>query len=240
MRLLIAMLVSTALLISGCATRSISDSGYQSRYYGGPANSMYQGELSEFDVIGIEADTSVSEEQIANAFADSSERKSLRRGDSIMLIQSGAMIPDADMIQNLEKTFSISAFSGVPQKSKDASASYSRSLRLAAAKGGIGTIVVYWGVLESGIENLGTKTFSWVPIVGSVVPDEAQSMRIRLKVAVVDVRTGRWEVFTPKELDEHSYSARISREHSDQAQVATLKKQAYALAAEGVIARFVK
>ena len=84
------------------------------------------------------------------------------------------------------------------------------------------------------------KKFSWIPIVGSTVPDQAQSMRIRLKVAVVDVKTGRWEMFSPKSLDERSYSARINRAQSDQAQVAELKKQAYVLAAETVLAKYVK
>ncbi len=229
-------------ILAGCTTRSISDSGYpQGGYYDSrPSNPMYQGELSEFDVIGVDAGSTPSEEEIEAALSNSPSRISLRKGDSIMLIQSGAMIPDVGMIENLEKAFSVSVFTGVPERSKESNASYSRSLRLAAAKAGIGTIIVYWGILESGIENLGTKTVSWVPIVGSVLPDEAQTMRIRLKVGVVDVKTGHWEMFTPRSLDDRSYSARIVREQSDQTQVQALKEAAYTLAAEGVLARYVR
>jgi hypothetical protein len=242
MRFVTLVLCVAIALLSGCTTRSISDSGYpQGGYYGSrSSNPLYQGELSEFDVIGVDAGATPSEEEVAAALSRSPDRISLRKGDSIMLIQSGAMIPDSEMIQHMEKAFSVSVFTGVPERSKESNASYSRSLRLAAAKAGIQTIVVYWGVLESGIENLGTKTVSWVPIVGSVVPDEAQTMRIRLKVGVVDVKTGHWEMYTPRSLDDRTYSARIVREQSDQTQVQALKEAAYSLAAEGLLARYVR
>ena len=242
MRTFTFLICAIVSVLVGCTTRSISDSGYpQGGYYGSrSSNQLYQGELSEFDVIGVDAGAAPSDKDIADAFSNSTARIELRKGDSLMLIQSGAMIPDSEMIQHMEKSFSVSVFTGVPERSKESNASYSRSLRLAAAKAGIGTIVVYWGVLESGIENLGTKTVSWVPIVGSVLPDEAQTMRIRLKVGVVDVKTGRWEMFTPRSLDDRSYSARIIREQSDQAQVQALKEAAYTLAAEGILARYVR
>ena len=35
-----------------------------------------------------------------------------------MLIQSGAMIPDQEMVDHLEKSFSVSVFTGVPEKEK--------------------------------------------------------------------------------------------------------------------------
>lgn len=242
MKFRLLLITLAILLASGCATRSISDSGYPERsYYGAqPANPLYSGELSEFDVLGVNAEADVSDAQINEAFVDDPSRKLLRKGDLVLLIQSGAMIPDEGMIEHMEKTFSVSVFTGVPEKEKPEGSSYSKSLRLAAAKAGIGTIIVYWGVLESGIENLETKTISWVPIIGSLLPDEAQSMRIRLKVAVIDVRSGQWEIFTPRTLDDKSYSGRINRKQTDQAQVAILKAAAYEIASEGVAARFVK
>lgn len=41
------------------------------------------------------------------------------------------------------------------------------------------------------------KVVSWVPILGALVPDENQRMRIRLKVALIDVKSGKWEMFSP-------------------------------------------
>jgi len=228
------------LALAGCTTRSISDSGYPGRYGYGSSNPLYKGELSEFDVLGVDAGKEVSDEEIASAFVDNPQRRMLKRGDRTMLIQSGAMMPDAEMIEHMEKIFSVSVFTGVPEREKSENASYSSSLRLAAAKTGISTIFVYWGVLESGVENLGTKTVSWLPIIGAALPDETQSMRIRLKVAAIDVKSGEWEIFTPKMLDDRAYSARINRGQSDQAQVLALKVAAYENLVDDLIARFVR
>ena len=243
MKPITALLIGITLLVSACSTRSISNSGYPERgyYYGAqPDNPLYQGELSEFDVLGVDAGAHLSDQDIAAAFVANPTRTILRKGDTIMLIQSGAMIPDEEMIGPLETAFSVSVFTGVPEADKAQNASYSRSLRMAAAKAGIATIVVYWGVLESGIEDHATKAVSWVPIVGAAIPDETQSMRIRLKVAVVDVRTGQWEMFTPKVLEDDALSMSLNRKRSDQAQVAALKVEAYALAADWIIARYLK
>jgi hypothetical protein len=240
MRFAHLLCIAALLALAACATRSISDSGYPGRYGYGSSNPLYKGELSEFDVLGVDAGKEVSDEEIASAFVENPQRRLLKRGDRVMLIQSGAMIPDPEMTEHLEKTFSVSVFTGVPEREKSDKASYSASLRLAAAKAGISTIFVYWGVLESGVENLGTKTVSWIPIIGAALPDEAQSMRIRLKVAAIDVKSGEWEIFTPKMMGDRSYSARINRGQSDQGQVLALKAAAYENLAGDLVARFVK
>lgn len=230
------------IILSGCATRSISNSGYSSEGYYRPKadNPLYKGELSEFDVIGIDAGKEISEQDIATAANTSKERLSLRKGDFILLIQSGAMIPDQDMTKSAEKYFAVNVFTGVPEKNKETNVSYAKALRLAAAMAGIDKILVYWGVLESGTKNLATKSLSWVPIVGYAVPDQAQEIRIRLKVALIDVRTGQWEMFVPRIFKDKAYSTFFSRESSDQQQVALLKTKAYKDAIESILARYVR
>jgi hypothetical protein len=229
-------------VVSGCTTRSISNSGYNAGgYYGrGSDNPLYKGELSEFDVLGIDAGKEITEEEITVAASGKKERLTMRKGDSLLLIQSGAMIPDQDMTEAAEKYFSVSVFTGVPEQDKKATASYAKALRLAAARAGIEKILVYWGVLESGTRNLATRTVSWVPIVGWGIPDQAQEIRIRLKVALIDVKTGQWELFVPKAFEDKAYSAILSRERSDQQQVALLKTKAYQSAIEVAIARYVR
>ena len=238
MKLRWAIAFAVGVSITGCTTRSISDSGYSHGYYGG--NRLYQGELSEFDLLGVRAGSDTSEEDIQSALSVAPERKLLAKGDRILLIQSGAIFPDEEMLAHLEETFSVTLFTGVPDEDPADTDSYSKSLRLAAAKAGIGTIVAYWGILESGTVNLATKTVSWVPIVGRAVPDKTQKMRIRLKVAVVDVATGQWEIFAPETFDDKAVSGRINRESVDQAQVAQLKSAAYESAAKELVARFVR
>lgn len=230
------------LILGGSATRSFSDSGYkQSGYYGhGNDNPLYKGELSEFDVLGIDPGKDISEQDITAAAGAGKERITLRKGDSLLLIQSGATIPDEDMTKCMEKYFSVTVFTGVPEADKKANTSYAKALRYAAAKAGIEKIFVYWGVMESRIKDLATKTVSWVPIVGWAVPDQAQELRIRLKVALVDVKTGHWDMFSPKVIEDSTSSASLNREQSDQEQVALLKTKAYKAAVESAIARYAK
>ena len=53
-------------------------------------------------------------------------------------------------------------------------------------------------------------------------------MRIRLKVALVDVRTGHWRMLSPEPFEDKAWSTRFSRGSSDQKQVESLKRKAYA------------
>lgn len=233
-----------ALLVSGCRTRSISDSGYHGGggYYGHGAfygnGVMYQGELTEFDVLGVDPKKHYSDEEIAAALSGDKAKLTLPRGSSVLLVQSGAMMPDKDMIDCMEKYYAVSVFSGIPESRKDSNDTYASALRYSAAKAGIGRIVAYWGILESGTRNLATKAVSWVPIVGAGVPDQAQEIRIRLKVALIDVRTGQWEMFTPQVFNDGAVSAAVNREQSDQTQVALLKAQGYQAAVDGILARY--
>ena len=135
-----------------------------------------------------------------------------------MLVQSGALMPDEEMLRALEQYYAVAAFSGVPTGREGGN--YATALRLAAAKGGCDTIMVYWGALETAQKSKGTKALSWLPLVGGMIPDEAQEMRIRLKVAFIDVKTGQWEAFSPRPFQDTAVSARYSREVADQGQVA--------------------
>jgi len=105
--------------------------------------------------------------------------------------------------------------------------SYSRFLRLAAARAGADTIVCYWGIVESENERMATKTFSWLPGASWFVPDEREHLRIRIKMALVDVHTGSWTVLSPEPIEASALSASSRREVVDQKQVETLKARAY-------------
>lgn len=223
-----------AVLLAGCMTRSISNADNEGGY---GRSALYQGELSEFDVLGIERGAKPSDADIASAL-DARKALSLKRGSSLMLIQSGAMMPDDPMTKALEKYYAVVPFSGVPSGEKGSADSYSRSLRLAAARSGSEKLLVYWGVLESGRENLATSAVSWVPVIGWVLPDERQRMRIKLKLVIVDVRSGQWEIYSPESLDDKAYSSILSRRESDQVQVALLKDKSYAAAAEDLYKRY--
>lgn len=232
------------LSLAGCATRSISDSGYRGGFWDGGSdyNRLYRGELSEFDVLGIERGQAIAEHEIQESIG-AHERPTILRGASIMLIQSGAMFPDEPMVRALEARYDIGQFSGIPETrsastTPAAPVSDAMALRLAAARGGYDKIIAYWGVLETAREGIGTKVISWVPIVGNFIPDETQRMRIRLKFAVIDVKTGQWDLYVPEPLEDDAISASLNRASSDQAQVALLKEAGYKAAATGLFTRY--
>jgi hypothetical protein len=236
-----AALVGVSLFFSGCETRSISNSEYNSGWRYNSSN--YRGELTEFEVLGVDTGTSVTDSDIASELQNSRGAK-LRRNSKILLIQSGAEFPDAPMMDVLGQHFTVMAFSGKPDNDRtphpawrrDAQPeptvitqklSYSKALRLAAARGGYDKIVCYWGVLESARVNKATKFVSWVPIVGYALPDERENMRIRLKAVILDVASGRWTFVTPNPIESSGLSSIYSREDKDQSLVNALKDTAY-------------
>jgi hypothetical protein len=229
-------------LLAGCtSTRSISNSSYRHAGYAATracrASSdpafEYHGELSEFDVLSVARGQTAFEEDIQRAL-DKARPVRLKQGSAILLIQSGAMFPDGPMVVELSKHFTVVPFSGVPPARESVgwlgtgeSASLSRSLRLAAARAGAKTIVCYWGILESAREKIATKTVSWVPVITWFVPDEREHMRIRLKLALIDVRTGDWSVLSPPPIESGAVSVGTRRAVADRKLVELLKSQAY-------------
>jgi hypothetical protein len=170
------------LFFSGCTTRSISNSdsyGGRGYYYGhGPQIGGYQGELSEFDVLGVDRRGQITDADIASTLATVNTAARLTRASRILLIQSGADFPDAAMHEAMQQHFHVASFPGKPVRPPAQSetarntgagperASYSKSLRLTAAQGGYDKIVCYWGQLESAEVDQATKIISWIPIIG--------------------------------------------------------------------------
>lgn len=252
------LLIALCGLLAGCATqRSISNSSYRDDadhhvlgYFPRANNSdpgfTYRGELSEFDVLGIERGEAASDLEIQKAL-DNAKSIKLNANSSILLIQSGAMFPDAPMIAELGRYFHVSPFSGVPPATRQPNAtvtesrdpeSFAQSLRLAAARGGNDVVLCYWGVLETEKQDLATKTVSWLPTVGWVMPDEKQHMRIRLKLALIDVRSGNWTVMSPEAFDDARLSTSLHRAAKDQQQVELLKAKAYEASVKDLVERF--
>jgi len=245
-------------LLAGCATqRSISNSGYRDdgdhhvlgfapRANDSDPGFEYHGELSEFDVLGIERGEAASDLEIQKAL-DNAKSVKLNANSSILLIQSGAMFPDAPMMKELEKYFHVSPFSGVPPEYRRPNEttgetrdpqSFAQSLRLAAARGGNDVVLCYWGVLESEKQDLASKTVSWLPTAGWVIPDEKQHMRIRLKLALIDVRSGNWTVLSPEAFDDSRMSTSLGRATKDQKQVELLKAKAYEASVKELVTRY--
>ena len=227
--LVIVMMMS----IAGCmSTRSISDSGYSRWGY----DDMYQGEISEFSLIGVDPAQPITDEEINRQFQERADM-AVPKGSAVMLVQSGAHFPDEPMQTAMAAHYRIVPFSGLVTKGQSG-INMARAFRLAAARGGIDFLACYWGVLEAEQYDLATKTVSWVPIVGRAVPDETQDMRIRLKLILVEVRSGQWTMIAPDPISSQTISGRSRREQADQHQVAEIKQAGYTALAETFVEEF--
>jgi hypothetical protein len=255
----LCVLLVGLLLVLGCDStkRSISNSTYaEPGHYRGyvpcapglERDFVYHGELSEFDVLGIARGEITSENEIRRAL-DTAQRVNLHRGSTVMLIQSGATFPDGPMVAELSQAFRVVSFSGVPpvrplgtgQRGSDVDPeTYAKSLRLTAARAGAETIICYWGLLESESQHLPTKTVSWVPVVNWIIPDEKQHLRLRLKIALIDVRSGNWGVLSPAPVEGQTVSISPRRAVADQKQVEKLKQVAYENGARELVKVYAK
>jgi len=154
-------------------------------------------------------------------------------------IRHAAVITDPNHPVTLVPLTTLARQSYRTEPAREEAGAYSRVLRLAAARAGASAVVCYWGILESGEERVATKTIAWIPMLNWVVPDERQHLRIRLKIAMVDVATGSWSVFGAQPLETRSWSVKPRREVADQKQVEDIKQKAYELAARDLISAYV-
>ena len=108
-------LIALVLFLVGCESRSISDSGYRHPYWWGrPDNPFYKGELTELDILGAAPREAATEENITRALEAAAAPK-IKRGDRLILIQSGAPTPDNSLVEEASRYFSLAPFSGIPQ-----------------------------------------------------------------------------------------------------------------------------
>jgi len=202
------VLIALVALACGCqSSRSISN---PVRPWGG-GNGTFEGELSDFDVVGLEAGSALPP----------AGKVVLRPHARVLLVQSGAMFPGELLVSALSKHFEIGIASGIPTPGMG-----EHGMRYSAARGGYDAVVAYWGVLESSERDTAGKAASWVPIAGWFVPDSSQRMRIRLRVVVLDVPTGQWTSLLPTPIDDERASTMFGRESSDREQVELLMSAA--------------
>ena len=228
----IIAIAALLLFTGGCQTRSISDPGLYS------TNRLYEGELTELDVIGAVADHA-TQSAIAAAAADY-RAPTVTRGGRVLLIQSGAVLPDPELVAAFGDTLRLTSVSGVPDDHLGA------ALRLAAARGGCEAIVCVWGTLETAQRRLGGSAVSWVPFVGWGVPDQEMDTRLRLRFVVVDAVTGNWSAFEPEPSSDTVTTSPFGRGLSDvpdeaaMDQAQRMKRAAFGTAVPALLEKFVR
>ena len=216
-------------LLTSCYTTSISNPGSGGGGHRG-GSAFYSGELDGLDVLGV-PDGEISEAAIRSALGRSAGTAvRIPKGQRVLLVQSGAIHPDAALQQAMAQHYRIVPFSGVPARNKNKKVSVtndSKRLRMAAAKAGVRYIIVVWGSLETADGDLATSAVSWVPVAGRLVVDEQKATRIVTTAAVIETGSGAWRSVSAEPVVRSTYSSRVTRGASWAKQVETLKAQSY-------------
>lgn len=226
------------LLLIGCAHNHNSDfhrADYSSRKVKG-----YSGyELNQMDVIGPAAEATPSDTDIQKAL-DRSSAVQLKAGESVLVLQSGQSAPDARMVEEVNKHYRAIPFSGIRSdwarhKFDSPDDHYAKSLRMAAAQAGAEKILCFWGNLEVSRHDLSTKTITWLPVVDVIVPDQKDKVRVHLKLALIDVRTGAWSLFRTEPVQANVVTTGWGREHLEIPEVKKLQKESYVVAVNSLV-----
>lgn len=230
---LLTGLIASGLLLAGCSTHVT----YKEADFSGNKTYKKPGvigpQLSESEVLGIGGQGSpITDEEFRRVLEEVRSFK-IKQGSTVLLVQSGAAAPDPAMVGQLSNYFTVVPHSGIPGQIalSDSEAGISKALRLAAAQSKAETILVCWGNLELKRDDLPTSLVSWVPVVDFMVPDEYQKMRMSLKVALIDVRSGNWASFRTEPIEEDAVTTRYAREHEHKWPLESIKQKTYASAA---------
>jgi len=209
----LVLLAATA-LVSSCSVRSISNPGRP----WGDGNTTYAGELNDFDVVG----TAIPADPVAGVVALSPHLR-------VLVVQSGAGFPDERLLDGLSAHYEVGAASGIPTP-----ALHGQGMRQAAARGGYDAIIAFWGILETSERVTEGVAASWVPLIGPFIPNASQRMRIRMRIVILDVHTGRWRTLLPAPIDDERASSMVTRGSSDRSQVQVLMEAAIPAAIEAI------
>jgi len=197
-------------LLVGCTPRSPIDSkkASMSRTEIGSSKTTSTQQLSDKDIFGNETTLAITEEDIQAALEGEVFR--VPKNSPVILVQSGSRAPEAAMQMELRKFYSVSTYSGIPDRQKSLSCNkdedgnvtvsenmnYMQALRYVAAKGHQKAIIVYQDSLQSGKYDTVTKNMTWTDYKNEKITTTS-SLRYLVRFTLVDVATGEWASWSP-------------------------------------------
>ncbi|QBH97046.1 hypothetical protein EKN56_11945 [Limnobaculum zhutongyuii] len=240
------LLLLLSVALSGCS----SSPDFKSRAAGLTAKNG----LTEQEVLDIDPFVEITEHDIQQAVREASKSSFLIPSRAqIVLVQSGATVPDAVMQQEMMNYFSVSVYSGLsPSKQRSPVArkneeqeeapqpNYIRSLRLASAKARQDKIIVYWGTLELGMPDKDNIQVVWLPYHNGEIPKETKLLRYSIRFASVDVRNGMWVMYTPPNTESEFMSVPFQSDQTKLNQIIKIKEESYIEAAKNFATHFEK
>ena len=179
--------------LSSCESTSLSN----------PAGSGHGGDLSLYELAGIDPRKEVTESDIQR-LRGGRVGALPSKGARILLVQSGAHQPDEDLRKAYASFCDPVPWDGrsvEPISRGDGSASVKspgsagRRLRLVAAQQNCSHVVVVFGEIQSASETLPTDSLmGWVPLVGDVVPSSRSGHRLMAQAIVLETGAPRYQL----------------------------------------------
>lgn len=233
------------LSLTGCSQQGKFIDAQKSTYKPRPVVSP---QLTEQELFGWDPSAEITEEDIQDAITQSEEEISIPRNASVILVQSGEKNPDVDMQNELEKYYKVATFSGIyPSKkiavNKEATTianSYMLTLRYFGAKGRQSTVIVYWPTLQMGIFDKQANTIVWQDDQPVSKNDQIRSIRYLMRYAVIDVKTGNWEIYSPTSIETAIPTTPVSTTKVKDLEnvIKKSKQQTYQINAQEIYSRF--
>lgn len=201
-------------------SRSISNSGFSDADKAGLlVDPLFRPELTEADIFGRGTRPTIGSGETLGRVIPKP-----KRGDRVVLVQSGVQTPDELMLTEAAHYFSAATFSGVPPPDGSGLAV---GLRQHAAQGDYRFVIFYWGVIDFAPPPVEMHTVRLEPIPAPGMPDQKQQMSILLTALVLDVTTGEWIRIAPDPYFVTRYSSGWSVKASDEELVRSLKAEGY-------------
>ncbi len=208
--------IAFALSLASCVTTSLSD----------PNGRGHGSDLDLHSLTGID-DRNTGEAAIAAA---TDRRGTLpARGARILLVQSGAYQPDAELVAAFRPFCDPVLWDGQRAETENDAPDRGagRRLRLAAARQGCSHVVVVLGEIQSDSRALPTAALTWVPIAGDIIPGQISGTRLVARALVMETRADRWQLLDAAPRETRGLQSEYGRGTVNGRRAARLKAQAY-------------
>ncbi|EEJ9031760.1 hypothetical protein VA88_002503 [Salmonella enterica subsp. enterica serovar Oslo] len=258
-------LCAATFLLTGCVPRSPIDarktslSGKESNI----SKSTIAAQLTDKDIFGNETTLAVSEEDIQAALEG--ETFHVPMNSAVILVQSGSRAPEAMIQQEMSKYYTVSTFSGIPDRQKPVTCNkdknkdkddesqnvavaenmnWMQALRYIAAKGHQKAIIVYQDTLQTGKYDPVLKSTVWSDYKNEKLTDTT-SLRYLVRFILVDVATGEWATWSPVNYESRVIFPQTGKKDTSttevtatEQQITQLKQRTYAAIVKDMVNRY--
>lgn len=241
--------IAASLFLTGCSQSPIDAKKTGAPRSGTNITKNASTQLTDKDIFGNETTLAVAEEDIQAALEGEKFRVPLN--SAITLVQSGSRAPESSMQQELSKYFTVSTFSGIPDRQSKISCSkdengdtiasenmnWMQALRYIAAKGHQKAIIVYQDSLQTGKYDELTKTMIWSDHKNEKVSG-AVSLRYLVRFILVDVASGSWAAWSPVNSEYELLPPQGGKSDVTEQQIIQLKQKTYAAMVKDLVTRY--